>query len=79
MVLVMTPVEELYAMPLPAESEVEDSLLLNVVQSAEVRRPRAVADAFGMLKIVCWPLLVMVKSLPVVDVAKVTAPVEVVA
>ena len=55
--------------------------MLKVVKSAVERRPRelAVRDAFGMLKIVCWPELVMVKSVPLVEVAKVTAPLLVVA
>ena len=38
-VLAMTPVEELYEMPDPPESEDEAILLLNVVQSAEARYP----------------------------------------
>ena len=37
------------------------------------------AEDEGMLKVICWPAPVMVKSLPVVEVAKVTAPLEVVA
>jgi hypothetical protein len=32
-VFVMTPVEELYEMPVPPESDVDETLLLNVVQS----------------------------------------------
>ena len=53
MVLVMTPVEELYAIPAPPESEVEPSLPLKVVKSAAVSLPVLAADAFGRLKIVC--------------------------
>ena len=56
------------------ESEVDDILLLKFVKSAEVRRPRLVSEADGMLNAMVWPLPVMVKSLPVVDVAKSTEP-----
>ena len=66
-------------MPAPAESEVEPSLLLNVLQSPVVRRPRLAEDAEGRLKVICWPLPVIAKSLPAVEVAKVTAPLDVVA
>jgi hypothetical protein len=38
--LVMTPVELLYEMPAPPERDVEDTLLLKTVQSAEERQPR---------------------------------------
>ena len=38
-VLVITPVEELYEIPLPPESEVEDILLLKKFQSVEERYP----------------------------------------
>ena len=79
MVFVMTPVDELYAIPAPPLSEVDEILLLNTDQSALVSAPRAAADALGRLKIVCWPELVIVKSVPVVLVAKVMAPLEVVA
>ena len=37
MVFWMTPVAELYAMPAPPESEVEDILFWNVVKSAPER------------------------------------------
>ena len=50
-----------------------------VDQSEDVSTPRFVTEEEGRLKIVCWPLLVMVKSVPAVLVAKVTAPDEVVA
>ena len=75
----MTPVEELYAIPLPAESDEDEILLLKTLQSAEVSLPVFAADAFGRLKIVCWPELVIVKSVPVVLVANVMAPLLVVA
>ena len=50
--LVMTPVAELYAIPAPPLSEVLDILLLNVDQSAEVKRPRFAAEALGRLKVI---------------------------
>ena len=53
MVLVMTPVDELYAIPAPPASEVEEIFLLKTDQSAVVRRPRLAADADGRLKVVC--------------------------
>ena len=78
-VLVITPVAELYAIPAPPESDEEEILLLKFVQSDEVSTPRLVALALGRLKVICEPLLVMVKSEPRVEVAKETAPVLVVA
>ena len=50
---VMTPVVELYAIPLPPESDEDEILLLNTDQSAEVSLPVFAADAFGRLKMVC--------------------------
>ena len=77
-VIVKAPVEELYASGADAESDDEEILLLNVAQSEDVSTPRFVAEEEGRLKMVCWPELVMVKSLPTVEVAKVTAPLLVV-
>ena len=79
MVLVMTPVLELYEIPAPPESEEEEILLLKTLQSVLESSPRLSVEAVGRLKIVCWPALVMVKSVPLVLVAKVTAPDDVVA
>ena len=73
---VMTPVEELYVMPDPAESEVLPNLLLKVFQSAEVSLPVFAPDAAGRLKVMVEPEPVMVKSEPTVEVANVTAPLE---
>ena len=71
----ITPVPELYEIPVPPESDVELILLLKVDQSAEVRSPRLVAEDEGRLKVKVPPLLVMEKSVPVVEVASVSAPV----
>ena len=71
--LVMIPVEELYEMPAPAESDVLPSLLLKTLQSVVVSRPRFADEADGRLKVIVAPEPVMVKSLPVVEVAKRTA------
>ena len=61
-------------MPVPPESEVEEILFWKTLQSADVRRPRFVADADGMLKVIMFPAAVIVKSVPVVDVASVCVP-----
>ena len=66
----------MYASGVVAESDVEEILLLKVVQSADESRPRAVFAAVGMLKVIVWPEPVIVKSLPVVEVAKSTEPEE---
>ena len=71
MVLVMTPVEELYAMPAPAESDVEEILLLKVDQSAAVSLPVFEEDAIGRLNVIVSADAVTVKSLPEVEVANV--------
>ncbi|MDE2079069.1 MAG: hypothetical protein KGI73_01640, partial [Patescibacteria group bacterium] len=49
------PEELLYASGKVAESEVEETLLLNVVQSVEERRPRFVAEAVGRLRVSVLP------------------------
>ena len=49
----IAPVEELYVTGYVPLSEVEEILFWNVLKSAEAKSPRAEADAFGMLKIVC--------------------------
>ena len=72
--MVITPVEELYAMPAPAKSEVLPSLPLNTDQSELVRTPRLVAEEEGRLNVIVCPEPVTVKSFPVVEVANVTAP-----
>ena len=51
-VLVMTPVALLYAIPLPALSDEEEILLLKFVQSDEVSTPRLVAELLGRLKVI---------------------------
>ena len=53
MVLAMIPVVELYAIPAPALSDVDEILLLKTLQSAEVSAPETVAEEFGRLKVVC--------------------------
>ena len=73
--VVKTPVALLYARGYVAESDVEEILLLKVDQSLEDRAPRAVAEAVGRLKVKVPPLLVIEKSVPVVEVARVRAPV----
>ena len=60
---------------MPPESEVEEILLLKPVKSALVRRPRLVAEAEGILKVMVFPAAVTVKSVPVVEEAMVTVPV----
>ena len=69
-----TPVEELYASGVVAESDVEDILLLKTDQSAVVSSPRFVAEADGKLNVIVFPAPVMVKSEPEVEVANVAAP-----
>jgi hypothetical protein len=66
-----TPVELLYESGYTAESEVELILLLKTLQSDEVRRPRAEAEADGRLKVRMSPEAVMVKSVPEVEEASV--------
>ena len=61
-------------MPEPPESEVELTLLLNVVQSVEVSNPRFTEEAVGRLKVMVFPEAVMVKSEPVVEEASVWVP-----
>ena len=52
--------------------DVVASFALKVLQSAAVRRPRVpVEEAFGILKLMVLPVPVMVKSEPMVVVAKV--------
>lgn len=56
--------------------EVEETLLLKSAQSVAVRRPRFATDDDGRLKVMVFPDAVMVKSVPVVEVASVwVAPV----
>jgi hypothetical protein len=58
-------------------SEVDETLLLNVVQSADVRSPRTVPEDEGMLNVKVPPAFVIPQSLLIAvdDVAKVSAPV----
>ena len=56
---------------LAVNGKAKDDLLLKVVQSAEERSPRLVAEADGRLKVMVSPDPVMVKSVPLVDEAKV--------
>lgn len=53
-----------------------ETLLLNAVQSAAERRPRAVEVALGKLKVCVEPLEVILKSVPAVLVANVCVVVE---
>ena len=53
--------------------EVEEILFWKTDQSAAVRRPRAEAEADGRLKVSVFPVPVMVKSVPAVEDARVTA------
>jgi hypothetical protein len=52
--------------------EVDDTLLLKRDQSEVERRPRFAEDAVGILNVMVLPLAVMVKSVPVVELARVT-------
>ena len=61
-------------MPAPLLKLVEDILFWKVDQSLEVSTPLFVALADGRLNVMVAPEPVMVKSEPVVEVAKVTAP-----
>ena len=72
---VKAPVALLYASGKTAESDEEEILLLKALQSADVRRPRLVADALGRLKVTVPPDAVTVKSVPVVLEAMRTVPV----
>ena len=76
-VLVITPVLETYEIPVPPESDVEEILLLNTDQSLDESAPLLVAEAVGRLKVMVAPEPVMVKSVPVVEVAKSAVPVVV--
>ena len=69
----MTPVAWLYAMPVPALSEVEEILFWKVFQSAEVNLPLVFVEAVGRLNVMVEPEPVTVKSDPAVEVANVTA------
>jgi hypothetical protein len=51
--------------------EVEETLLLNVAQSAEVNKPRAEADADGSVNVWVLPEETIEKSVPLVEDAKV--------
>src|ERR1700752_1504333 len=62
-----------YADASAVKSDEVEPLLLKVFQSAEVRRRRKVGDPKEMLKKIWEPLFVIVKSLPAVEVANVTA------
>ena len=73
-VLVMTPVPLAYEIPVPPERDVEEILLLNTDQSLDESAPLLVADAVGKLKVMVAPEPVMVKSVPVVEVAKSAVP-----
>ena len=52
----------------------EESLVEKEDQSAEVRSPLLVAEEDGMLKVSVLPEPLMVKSVPVVEVASVAVP-----
>jgi hypothetical protein len=73
--VVKTPVDELYASGYVALSDVEEILLLKSDQSEVERRPRAEADAVGSANVKVPDELVIPKSVPEVEVAKVIAPV----
>ena len=75
--VVKTPVEGLYVSGYVALKEVEEILLLKRDQSVVERRPRFVALAVGTLKVMVAPEPVIVKSVPVVLVAKSAVPVVV--
>ena len=55
--------------------DVLDTLLLNTVQSEDESFPFAVREANGRLNVCVSPDAVIVKSVPVVEVARVSAPV----
>jgi hypothetical protein len=71
---VKAPVEELYASGNVAESEEDETLPAKVVQSADERSPLFAAEALGRLKVMVEPLPVMVKSVPLVEEAKIAVP-----
>jgi hypothetical protein len=73
-VMVKAPVEELYVRGAEALREVLEILFWKTLQSDEVRRPRAEAEALGRLKVSVFPAPVIVKSVPEVEEARVTAP-----
>ena len=58
------------------ERDEDEILLLKPDQSVDVRTPRLVAEADGRLNAIVLPLPVIVKSVPVVEVAKSTEPDE---
>lgn len=68
------PVLLLYESGKDAESDDEEILPAKVDQSVDDRSPLLLALADGMLKVMVEPLPVMVKSEPVVEVAKVAVP-----
>ena len=71
------PVLELYDKGADALRLVEETLLLKSDQSLDERAPLNVADAVGKLKVMVAPEPVMVKSVPVVEVANSAVPVVV--
>lgn len=64
-----TPVLELYVRLFVAESDVDEILLLNVFQSDDESRPLFRDPAVGKFHVTVFPDAVIVKSVPVVDVA----------
>ena len=62
---------ELYDKGAEALKLVEEILLLKVVKSVDERAPLAVAEAVGRLKVMVLLAAVMVKSVPVVEVASI--------
>lgn len=57
------------------EAVIAGCLLLNVVQSVEVKRPRLAEDELGKLKVWVPDVLAMDTSVPELPVAKVWTPV----
>ena len=69
--VVATGIEIVFTVLTKGEENVNtDSLALKVVQFAELKAPRLVADAVGILKVCVSTELEILKSVPVVPVAK---------
>jgi hypothetical protein len=60
----------------PMEVRAAESLLLNVDQSVAERAPLFATEAVGMFQVIVAPEPVMVKSVPVVEEAKMRVPAE---
>ena len=73
---VKAPVDGEYASGKEAESEVEEILFWKVEKSVEESLPLALSEAKGRLKLIVCPEPVTSKSVPEVEVASITAPLD---